>query len=73
MNQEHEEGGENEGLIGERDEDGDGDVFTVGDDEVPKHLKEANPTPIPVASQSAATSSSGSLRGREEDEDKKRS
>ena len=73
VNQQNEDGDENEGLIGERTEGDDGEAFVVGDDEVSTHLKEANPTPIPTFSASGASSSRGSLRGYEEDEDKKRS
>jgi hypothetical protein len=69
VNQQNEED-ENEGLIGEHDEDGDGEVFIVGDDEVPKH---SNQTPTSVGLESGATSSRGSSRGYEEDDDKKRS
>lgn len=72
VNQEHEtEEDENEGLI-RRGEGDDGEVFVVGDEDVPNRTKEANPTAVPVYEE-GATSSRGSSRGYEEEEDKKTS
>lgn len=74
VNQEHETGDENQGLMGGRRSEGDdGEVFVVGDEDVARTMKEVNPTPVPAYQENGATSSRGSSRGYDEDEDKKTS